>query len=59
MIIPKFLNPTDSFHSELRKRVNDYFEKAKTIKTGNFKLYSKALIIMLSFVAIYIHLVFS
>lgn len=58
MIIPKFLNPTDNFHAELRKRINDYFDKAKIDKTGNFKLYSKAIIISLSFIAFYVHLVF-
>ncbi len=58
MIVPKFLNPTDSFHSELRTRVNEYFDKVKTIKTGNFKLYSKAIIIVTAFLAVYVHLVF-
>lgn len=58
MIVPKFLNPSNSFHAELRNRVNDYFDKVKTMKTGNMKLYSKAIFLVTSFLAVYIHLVF-
>ncbi len=58
MIIPKFLNPTNSFHSELRKRISDYFVDIKTKPTGNIKLYSKAIILVVSFVFVYVHLIF-
>ena len=58
MIIPRFLNPTNSFHAELRKRINDYFVEIKAKPTGNFKLYSKAIILISSFIAVYVHLIF-
>jgi len=58
MIIPRFLNPTNSFHAELRKRINDYFVEIKAKPTGNFKLYSKAIILVSSFIAVYVHLIF-
>ena len=58
MIVPKFLNPTNSFHAELRKRINDYFVEIKAKPTGNIKLYSKAIILVVSFITLYVHLVF-
>ncbi|MCC6818512.1 MAG: acyl-CoA desaturase [Bacteroidia bacterium] len=58
MIIPRFLNPTNSFHAELRKRINDYFVEIKSKPTGNIKLYSKAIILVVSFIAVYTHLIF-
>jgi linoleoyl-CoA desaturase len=58
MVIPKFLNPTNSFHSELRKRINHYFEEVKAKPTGNAKLYTKAIIIFSTLIVTYIHLVF-
>lgn len=57
MIVPKFLNPTNSFHAELRKRTNDYFVKINSKPTGNSKLYTKAMVLILSFIAVYVHLV--
>jgi linoleoyl-CoA desaturase len=58
MQTPEFSQPTNTFHTELRKRVNLYFTEKKIRQTGNFKLYSKATIIALAFMATYIHLVF-
>lgn len=58
MIVPKFLNPTNSFHAELRKRINDYFVEIKAKPTGNAKLYTKAIILVGSFIAVYVHLIF-
>jgi linoleoyl-CoA desaturase len=58
MTIPKFKSPTDSFHAELKKRVNEYFDNVKINKTGNLKLYSKAIILVTAFLAVYVHLVF-
>ncbi len=46
------------FSSELKKRINAYFQETKMAPTGNWKLYSKALILMTSLVLVYIHLVF-
>jgi linoleoyl-CoA desaturase len=58
MNIPKFSVPTPSFHSELKRRINDYFQQAGKKMTGNYKLYLKAGILILAFLAIYVHLVF-
>jgi linoleoyl-CoA desaturase len=56
--LPKFPVVTPSLHSELRNRIQEYFD-AKGIKpTGNFKLYSKAIILSVSILALYVHLVF-
>ncbi len=56
MNIPKFSMPSQSFHSELKRRINEYFAGKKM--TGNYKLYLKAGILIVSFLAIYVHLVF-
>jgi linoleoyl-CoA desaturase len=58
MAIPKFSNVPHSFHSELKKRIAAYFEEVGTSPTGNYKLFIKAVILMVAFVFIYIHLVF-
>jgi linoleoyl-CoA desaturase len=58
MVIPKFLNPTNSFHAELRKRINQYFVDINAKPTGNVKLYTKAIILVTILIATYIHLVF-
>ena len=49
---------TQSFHAELKKRITDYFESHQLKSTGNWKLYTKALILLVSYVAVYSHLVF-
>jgi len=58
MMMPKFVKASGSFHAELKTRVNEYFDKVKKIRSGNFKLYSKAIIIISSFVLVYGHLIF-
>lgn len=58
MAVPKFSNVPHSFHTELKKRISDYFEEVGKSTTGNYKLFIKAVILMISFVFIYIHLVF-
>jgi linoleoyl-CoA desaturase len=70
MSLPKFLgtaslpykdeliNASTTFHAELKKRINAYFENAKQKSTGNWRLYSKALILLAGYAALYIHLVF-
>ncbi len=58
MVIPKFLNPSGSFHAELRKRVNNYFTEIKAQPTGNSKLFIKAIILTVVLIATYVHLVF-
>jgi linoleoyl-CoA desaturase len=58
MASPKFSQSAQSFHSELKKRISDYFKQAGKAPTGNFSLYFKAITLVISFVLVYIHLVF-
>ncbi len=58
METPKFVNSGPSFHVELKKRISQYFEEVGKSTTGNFRLWSKAVILIISFVAVYVHLVF-
>jgi len=58
MTLPKFAHATQSFHTELKRRISDYFEEVGKSQTGNYNLFLKAVILMLSFVFVYIHLVF-
>lgn len=58
MALPKFSSSNHSFHIELKKRIGDYFEEVNKSQTGNYNLFIKAVILMVSFVLIYIHLVF-
>jgi linoleoyl-CoA desaturase len=58
MQTPKFSTGTQTFHADLKKRINDYFAQAGKSMTGNFDLYLKAAVLALSFAWLYIHLVF-
>jgi linoleoyl-CoA desaturase len=58
MITPKFAIVKPSFHSELKKRVAEYFEKTGKSSTGNFALLAKAGLLVLAYISIYVHLVF-
>jgi len=58
MVTPKFPKTTISFHQELKKRTSDYFDSKGKLPTGNFKLYLKAIILVTTIVALYVHLVF-
>lgn len=58
MSIPKFSNIPHSFHADLKKRISNYFEEVGKSTTGNYSLFIKAVILMVSFLFIYIHLVF-
>ncbi|HVY74348.1 MAG TPA: fatty acid desaturase, partial [Puia sp.] len=58
MHVPKFSAGPQSFHTDLKKRINAYFEQAGKSMTGNLNLYVKAVILGLAFLALYIHLVF-
>lgn len=55
---PKFPVVAKSLHSELKRRVNAYMEQHDIKSTGNYKLFSKAVILLSLFVVTYIHLVF-
>ena len=58
MATPKFSTVSQSFHSELKKRINNYFKETGKSFTGNEKLYGKAIILFSAFVFLYVHLVF-
>lgn len=58
MSIPKFSSVSQSFHSDLKKRISEYFQQTGKTSTGNIHLFIKAIILVLSFVFVYIHLVF-
>jgi len=55
---PRYPVKRPSFQSELKKRVENYFEENKLKTTGNLRLYAKTVILAVSFIGIYISLVF-
>ncbi|MVN75409.1 acyl-CoA desaturase [Hymenobacter sp. HMF4947] len=57
MSLPKFAPPR-TFYAELRRRTALHFQTAGTAQTGNTQLLSKAVVLVLSLVALYVHLVF-
>lgn len=58
MTIPKFANTSQSFHAELKKRISEYFKEVGKSTTGNYSLFIKAIILVVSFLFVYTHLVF-
>src|SRR6476661_8575789 len=57
MALPKFAS-TRSFHTELRTRINQYFEESGKQMTGDFRIVLKAVLLVTAFVGLYIHVVF-
>jgi linoleoyl-CoA desaturase len=55
---PKFTTVSKSFHTELKKRINSYFQETGKPSTGDARLYTKAVVLFSSFVLLYVHLVF-
>ncbi|MEO7263754.1 MAG: acyl-CoA desaturase [Ferruginibacter sp.] len=59
MQTPKFMNPQGStFHQELKRRVSNYFTENNKQSTGNYTLYLKAVLLVTTYIALYIHLMF-
>jgi linoleoyl-CoA desaturase len=58
MSIPKFSNIQNSFHAELKAKISEYFIQVGRSTTGNYQLFMKAVILMVGFIFLYIHLVF-
>ncbi|MFI5133544.1 MAG: fatty acid desaturase family protein [Chitinophagales bacterium] len=58
MSVPKFSSVPYPFHTELKKRIKDYFENVGKATTGDYKLFLKAVILMLSFIFVYVQLIF-
>lgn len=56
---PKFRNiKRTNFHKELQRRVENYFTENKKAATGNWHLYSKAIILWTLYLGLYVHVVF-
>ncbi len=58
MKVPKFPNIKQTFYTDLKNRVSEYFEEVRKSPTGNYSLFIKAIILVLSFIFVYLHLVF-
>jgi linoleoyl-CoA desaturase len=58
MSSPKFPKLPASFHSELKSKISEYFKQKGRSTTGNFKLYFKAVLLVVALIAVYTHLVF-
>lgn len=58
MTVPKFSNVPHSFHTELKRRIAEYFKEVGKATTGNYSLFVKAIILVVGFIFVYIHLVF-
>ena len=54
--IPKFQSVDKSLHTELKTRVQQYFDEKGIDSTGTPKLFTKAIIMVIALVAIYIQL---
>jgi linoleoyl-CoA desaturase len=55
---PKFPKIQLSFHSEIKKRISEYFKNKGKATTGNFNLHFKAFLLVAGLLSIYTHLVF-
>lgn len=58
MASPKFASVPHSFHTELKKRVREYFEEVGKATTGNYSLFIKAILLTIAFLFIYVHLIY-
>ncbi|SEJ10832.1 linoleoyl-CoA desaturase [Cyclobacterium xiamenense] len=58
MATPKFSKPTLNFHLDVKQRVSDYFRDSNITRSGSKPLYLKAGIMVVSFILVYVHLVF-
>ena len=58
MSLPKFANVPNTFYTELKGKISDYFETNGLSRTGDYKLFLKAAVLLALFLAGYVHLVF-
>ncbi|MFT4061046.1 MAG: acyl-CoA desaturase [Edaphocola sp.] len=54
--VPKFPAVKNSLHNELKSRVQRYFEENNIKQTGNMALWHKAVVLLVAFIGIYLHL---
>jgi linoleoyl-CoA desaturase len=59
MSAPRFMTDADGFHSELRRRVNEYFSSAGLSQRDSSRMYLKTMLMLLWFVASWSLLVFA
>ncbi len=57
LTIPRFPTVKQSIHTELRKRVQAYFDAKGISSSGSAKIFTKALFFLIAFIAIYVHVV--
>jgi len=55
--IPKFPVVKQSLHLELKKRVQAYFDEKGINATGTTKLFTKAIVMVVAFILVYLHLI--
>ncbi len=55
---PKFPAVKQSLHTELKRRVQQYFDERGIAATGTPKLFTKAIIMVIAFISVYLHLLF-
>jgi linoleoyl-CoA desaturase len=58
MVTPKFANNSGTFQQELKRRVNQYFAENQKSDTGNFGLFFKSILFFVSYLSLYVHLVY-
>lgn len=58
MSIPKFPKPNTPFHAELKRRVNEYFSNTGKRTTGDFRLFSKAVVLAAALIYCYVQVLF-
>ncbi|MDQ6758137.1 MAG: acyl-CoA desaturase [Bacteroidota bacterium] len=58
MATPKFIQGGGTFHTEIKRRVNEYFGEIKRPQTGDASLFIKAALLFGIYILLYIHLVF-
>lgn len=58
MSAPKFTSQSSSVYTVLKENVHSYFSTHRLSPTGNYKLYWKAVALLLLYVLTYIHLIF-
>ncbi|HMW27038.1 MAG TPA: hypothetical protein PKC51_10380, partial [Ferruginibacter sp.] len=54
-----FSNRNNDFYQSVKHAVDDYFAKTGLKKTGDWRLYSKTIILILTAVSIYVALMFT
>jgi linoleoyl-CoA desaturase len=57
-IIPKFPVVKAPLHTELRKRVQAYFDEKDITSAGTANLYAKAIVMIAALIVVYLHLLF-